>query len=77
MFEAGWNCLNVGFTTICTGICGDGLKMSDEFCDDGNHGGCLPNCSGPTPGYNCLGGNPILPDSCYEVCGNDILTPSE
>lgn len=51
--------------------------MSDEFCDDGNLGGCLANCAGPTPGYSCLGGNPILPDTCYEVCGNDILTPSE
>lgn len=51
--------------------------MSDEFCDDGNLGGCLANCAGPTPGYSCLGGNPILADTCYEVCGNDILTPSE
>lgn len=46
MLESGWNCITVNHFTFCTGICGDGIVVSDEICDDGDTDGigCLANC---------------------------------
>lgn len=36
-------------TTKCMSICGDGMRKTDEICDDGipnDNKGCLPDCSG-------------------------------
>lgn len=30
----------------CVTVCGDGFVAGTEVCDDGNLGGCLPDCSG-------------------------------
>jgi len=32
--------------TICKAICGDGIVVPPEVCDDGDQGSCLANCSG-------------------------------
>jgi len=34
----GWKCENLGLNTetICVEICGDGLIIGEEDCDDGN-----------------------------------------
>ncbi len=51
-----------------------------EICDDGipnDDKGCLPDCSGPIPGWQCTGGDPLNPVTCVEVCGDDIITESE
>jgi len=32
--ETGWECLIEG--SLCVPICGDGLKIEPEECDDGN-----------------------------------------
>ncbi len=53
--EAGFNC--AGTPSVCTPICGDGLKKGGEACDDGvsNYDGysfekrCRTNCSGYGP----------------------------
>ena len=35
--EAGWDCvLTVGAITSCSEVCGDGLVVGDEVCDDSN-----------------------------------------
>jgi len=36
-----------------------------EFCDDGNLGGCMNDCSGPNPGYTCSGGSLVSPSICF------------
>mgnify|MGYP002381176602 CR=1 FL=1 len=51
-----------------------------EICDDGNlndNYGCKPDCSGPLPGFSCVGGSAISPIVCSEVCGDGILTINE
>jgi fibro-slime domain-containing protein len=39
--------------TTCSPICGDGMVVGDEVCDDGtndgSYGGCLPGCMGRGP----------------------------
>ena len=51
--------------------------MSDEVCDAGTDLGCLSDCTGDAPGYICSGGDETQPDTCDEVCGDDLITPSE
>lgn len=43
----GWKCIGAGLNS-CKPICGDGLKLSVEQCDDGNlvsTDGCYANCT--------------------------------
>ena len=66
--------------TVCTPICGDGIFVQGEICDDGNTSDadkCLGNCTGPVPGYSCVPGNLTSSSTCIEVCGDAILTPGE
>ena len=54
--ETGWSCS--GSPSVCTTICGDGLRVGTEACDDGNTvsgDGCSSSCVVET-GYNCTGG---------------------
>ncbi len=49
--------------------CGDGKKMGELECDDGNRmdgDGCDSTCH-VEPGYNCSGGNETMPDVCRNV----------
>lgn len=69
--ESGWTC--TGSPSVCVPVCGDGLKVFGEICDDGNlinDVGCLADCSGTAPGYLCSGGSTTSPTICTEVCGN-------
>lgn len=46
--------------TTCTPVCGDGIVVLGEICDDGDQSDvdkCLADCSGAVPGYFCSGGN--------------------
>lgn len=66
--------------STCTPVCGDGIVVLGEICDDGDQSDvdkCLADCSGAVPGYSCSGGNRTAPSVCFEVCGDGILTPSE
>jgi cysteine-rich repeat protein len=54
-------------------LCGDGLRYSLE-CDDGNNidgDGCSRDCR-IEPGYQCTGGSPASPDSCYYFVPNQV-----
>jgi len=64
--KPGWNCTGGSLTsaTICLPICGDGLKVGNEVCDDGNTisgDGCAGNCMSEEPGWVCesKAGEPI------------------
>jgi len=65
MIENGWTCPftnGPGGTQIsnCVPICGDGLVVAGEVCDDGNNSdglGCLADCSGSIDGFACTGGD--------------------
>jgi fibro-slime domain-containing protein len=62
--------------TICTPVCGDGIKTPDEACDDGvndgSYGSCTPDCKkGPRCGDNVV-------QSPEEECDNGVnLSPYE
>ena len=55
--------------------CGDGKVQGAEVCDDGGKGGCLPNCSGSSPGYSCVLSG--LTSVCSVVCGDGLVIPPE
>ena len=66
--------------TTCSGVCGNLKKTADEVCDDGDMTdgrGCKPDCTGPLPGWVCIGGNLTDPSVCSPVCGDDILISPE
>ena len=49
---------------LCLPICGDGFVIGDEKCDDKKQGGCTLNCTGPSLGYECKGGNATTATVC-------------
>src|SRR5262249_28963301 len=65
----------------CKGVCGDGVKCSDEACDDGHTsecGTCNADCTGPgTPlgsatcgdGKVCTGRGEVCDDGHTSECG--------
>ncbi len=59
-------------------VCGDGIRTSDEACDDGNTNpddGCSSDCKTVAPGYSC--NPPGKP--CHRVarCGDGVLVLPE
>jgi hypothetical protein len=48
----------------CTEICGDGLMIGDEVCDDGGQGGCFSDCTKFNANFTCVGGNATSPSLC-------------
>ena len=69
--EKGWNCKNVvGGLSTCSSICGDGLDVGTEGCDDHNVApldGCF-QCS-VEKGWNCTD---FLEQTstCTTICGD-------
>jgi cysteine-rich repeat protein len=54
--EPGYKCLGSG-PSKCITICGDGLRLDNEECDDGGlSGGCSNECK-ILNGWVCSGGN--------------------
>ena len=54
-FDTGYTCTGaLGGLSICSGICGDSIRVFSEKCDNGKKAGCLNNCN-PDPGYTCTG----------------------
>ena len=59
----------------CTEVCGDGLVVFDEECDDENldaGDGCDAVCA-VEAGFVCVG----EPSECEETCGNSVLDEGE
>ncbi len=75
--QTGYACAG-GAPSVCSTICGDGLKVGGEACDDGNNvnndnnDGCSSVCA-VQPGYVCLG----TPSVCGTVCGDSIIAGAE
>lgn len=70
--EQGWRCFEVelgGATpSVCNTVCGDGLRVGGEACDDGNrtlNDGCTATC-GLEPGWQC--GDGIQVPAAGEEC---------
>ena len=60
-------------------ICGDGLNVQGEDCDDGDTdgNGCLADCTDTTPGWHCDGGSISSPRICVFSCNDDFITGTE
>jgi len=59
-------------------VCGDGLKVGNEVCDDGVLVGCLGDCSGPRANFTCTPGSSSSPSVCscnagFHVSGSVCL----
>ena len=69
-----------GTKNLCVEICGDGIVVGWEICDDGirlNNKGCLPNCTGSIPGWSCTPGDNITASSCSEICDDGLIVGVE
>ena len=67
--EAGFACSGGSITSkdTCASVCGDGLRVGDEACDDGNTvslEGCSGDCVSIEDGYTCAGGSSTSADAC-------------
>lgn len=67
------------YHSSCSPICGDGLVLGDETCDDGSNDGigCAYGCIGNATGWNCTGGGPTSASICKTICGDGILISPE
>jgi hypothetical protein len=52
----------------CISQCGDSLKVGTEACDDGGNG-CLNDCTGPKPNFQCTGGSNTTASICTCITG--------
>ena len=82
MIEAGWTCPSTHGPpdqSTCSPICGDGIVVFSEACDDGllDGKGCLNNCTGEINGYYCSGGTPTTPSVCTSHCGDGWIVDTE
>jgi cysteine-rich repeat protein len=60
----------------CEAVCGDGLVVSGEACDDGNttsDDGCTPTCTVQL-GWSCTRGEPSV---CQPTCGDGLVNGAE
>lgn len=60
----------------CIPICGDGKVLGNEKCDDGNLGGCLPDCSASDSLSTCEGGDENSPTICLKALLSSSLSAS-
>lgn len=50
--------------SVCTPSCKDGKVVGIEKCDAGKEDGCLEDCSGSKPEFECSRGNSSSPTVC-------------
>ncbi len=68
---SGYTCSPLNSGSVCSSVCGDGILVTGEQCDNGNQAGCA-NCL-VVSGYSCTpynSGSSCTPNS---VCGDGIL----
>ena len=86
--ETGWTHENVtnpdgtALWTVATNVCGDGLVVRGETCDNedkiiGDGIKCLDDCSGNYIGWLCEGGSTTSPTICDTVCGDSVVLQDE
>lgn len=85
--EAGFACVPMGhqqagrkIPDYCEAICGDGLLVVGEECDDGNQvggDGCGPNCEIEQAGTLCPPLSDINGAVCRATCGDGVRGPRE
>ena len=69
-YDIGYTCSGgIGSTSSCTGICGDGIRVAAEICDNGNKVGCSVNCK-QDYGYTCTGVIGAI-SNCFTTCGDN------
>ncbi|MDD4628963.1 MAG: DUF4215 domain-containing protein, partial [Candidatus Peribacteraceae bacterium] len=71
--ETGYSCS--GIPSLCTTVCGDGVIVGREQCDDRNRlngDGCTATCT-VERGYVCNG----TPSLCIPVCGDGVRVGNE
>lgn len=72
----GWTCSGGDklSATICTPICGDGVLVGVETCDDGDisdNFGCNSDCIGSMPNFDCTTSFLNGTTKCFEtICGD-------
>eukprot|EP00435_Cladocopium_sp_Y103_P068641 s1255_g31.t3 len=81
--ETGYTCPTVGWPQVlltpCRAICGDGLRLGEEECDDNNTvagDGCGPDCKVEL-GWFCKRKPDDTGEVCLNTCLNGIIDPGE
>lgn len=77
--ETGYVC-STAVPNVCTEVCGDGLKVGTENCDDGTNDGvgCNLGCkTGAVTGWTCTGGSNITATTCGGICGDGLRVADE
>ncbi len=80
--EAGWECQQPGNDpeqpSVCATVCGDGIVVGAELCDDGNivdTDGCKADCLAVSPEWECdMTGGAV---SCAPICGDGLAVGAE
>ena len=68
---------------VCSTLCGDGIIIGNEKCDDGNtndHDGCSSACTIEPCNLNCSCDgwvHPWVNGSCSTLCGDSLLRGQE
>ncbi|CAE7765145.1 unnamed protein product, partial [Symbiodinium sp. CCMP2456] len=82
--EAGFTCPTHGWPSVlltpCVPICGDGLRVGDEDCDDNNTesgDGCSPTCEVEIGWFCKRAGTGVGFEVCLQTCLNGIIDPGE
>ena len=81
LIETGWNCINTaGSKSTWTSICGDGIMVRFEICDDGDASdniGCKSDWTGSINGFHWSGGSSSTASIWTEQCNDRFITLSE
>ena len=74
MINSGYSCSSS--PSICSNVCGNGVKNSTEACDDGNlsNGDGCSNACLIEHGYTCTLATPNI---CSKICGDGLKAANE
>ena len=76
MQDKGYACSGlVGTSSKCEPICGDGIRVDQEQCDNGKKSGCL-TCQQFDLGWTCVGDVGKI-STCSAICGDGLRFGAE